>query len=430
MIKELMPIYSEDAEKWLLSCLFWDNTLMYDCTVSPDDFYNDSNAEIYNAMNSLLNKWKWINELNVIWELWEDNADYIREVASSSLFNTKFSDYRDQVKTDSKLRKIKSKSERLIRMCDERNADVESMIFDLMDLDKKDDSWKQIQECAVDFLGKIQEWELPTISPYYYWSVDAYLSWYKPWRLTIVWARPSVWKSTLLLNFCIRASLKWVRTAFFSTEMTKQEIWTRYTCNLAQVTQSALEEWHQPSVEKASDMILKIWWIEQYCTIYDKFWEFNRMLLLIRKEAAQWVKVVYIDYLQQIPNFSSQFKLKVNIIWEMSTKLKLLAIELWIEIVCAAQLNRDWAEEPKISHLKASWEIEQDADVVMLLHNAYGEWMPVTDLKLIIWKNRWWQKWFVTLPCDLKYYKFTDHSDKKKNVVEVWNEILEDEKDF
>lgn len=429
MIKELMPIYSPDAEKWLISCLFWDNTLMYDCNISVDDFYDDRNWNIYNCMNVLMNKGKWINELNVIWEMWEENADYIREVSASSLLNTKFSDYKEQVKTDAKLRNIKAKSEKLLKMCEERNPNIESMIFDLMDLDKKDDSWKQIQECAIEFLSRIQEWELPTICPYYYWWVDAYLSGYKPWRLTIVWARPSVWKSTLLLNFCIRASLKWNRTAFFSTEMTKQEIGTRYTCNLAEVTQSSLEEWHEQSIEKASEKISKIWDIEQYCTIYDKFWEFNRMLLLIRKEAAQWVKVVYIDYLQQIPNFSSQFKLKVNIIWEMSTKLKLLAIELWIEIVCAAQLNRDWVWEPRIEHLKASWEIEQDADVVMLLHNPMWEDMPINSLKLIIWKNRWWQKWWVDLPCDLQYYKFTDHWDKFQQ-EEKKEEIIETESAF
>jgi replicative DNA helicase len=87
------------------------------------------------------------------------------------------------------------------------------------------------------------------------------------------------------------------------------------------------------------------------------------------------LKILYIDYLQLIDTPDIKGEIRERQVAKLSRGLKLLAMELKIPIVLLAQLNRGSEAEkdkkPKLYHLRESGAIEQDADVVLLLHRDY-----------------------------------------------------------
>jgi replicative DNA helicase len=91
-----------------------------------------------------------------------------------------------------------------------------------------------------------------------------------------------------------------------------------------------------------------------------------------RLKAAHDIQAVFVDYLQ-LMNYQGKAQSRQEQITEISRGIKALARELSVPVILAAQLNRGPADRPsqrpRMSDLRESGSIEQDADVVMLLHN-------------------------------------------------------------
>jgi replicative DNA helicase len=109
------------------------------------------------------------------------------------------------------------------------------------------------------------------------------------------------------------------------------------------------------------------------------------------------IRVLFIDYLQLIRSTINRNATRENEVSKISGAIKALAKELGLPIVILAQLNRQAeqaGQQPKLSHLRESGAIEQDADVVALLHRdrerqmSREEAMKGVDAELIIAKNR------------------------------------------
>jgi replicative DNA helicase len=91
-----------------------------------------------------------------------------------------------------------------------------------------------------------------------------------------------------------------------------------------------------------------------------------------RLKAAHDIQCIFLDYLQ-LMTYVGRADSRQEQITEISRGIKALARELSVPVICAAQLNRGPADRPthrpRMSDLRESGSIEQDADVVMLLHN-------------------------------------------------------------
>jgi replicative DNA helicase len=110
-----------------------------------------------------------------------------------------------------------------------------------------------------------------------------------------------------------------------------------------------------------------------------------------------------IDYLGLIQG--DRKKPRWEAITEISGQLKTLALAEQIPILALCQLNRDSeGEVPKLSHLRDSGSIEQDADAVILLHRERGS----TDCELILAKNRNGAVGKVRLEFDPKALRFKE----------------------
>ena len=197
---------------------------------------------------------------------------------------------------------------------------------------------------------------------------------FHPGQLIIVAARPAVGKSTLALDFARHAAIKKQKAViFFSLEMSRSEIAMRM---LSAETQIPLQNMRKGSMSETdwvriADVRSKISGSPLY--IDDSP---NLTMVEIRSKARRLadrvgLQMIVIDYLQLLTS-GKKVESRQQEVSEFSRALKLLAKELGVPLIAISQLNRKSEEskdkKPDISQLRESGSLEQDADVVILLH--------------------------------------------------------------
>ena len=205
-------------------------------------------------------------------------------------------------------------------------------------------------------------------------DLDSYTHGLHPGQLIIVAARPAVGKSTFALDVARNAAVKQNKaTIFFSLEMGRAEIAMRM---LSAESSIYLQSMRKGTISEGD-------WTK-LAAVRGKINDAplyiddspNMSLVEIRakcRRLAQQVdlKMVVIDYIQLMSS-GKKVESRQQEVSEFSRALKLLAKELRIPVVALSQLNRQ-AEQakdkrPELSHLRESGSLEQDADVVVLLH--------------------------------------------------------------
>ena len=204
---------------------------------------------------------------------------------------------------------------------------------------------------------------------------DHYTSGLQPGNLIIIAARPSMGKTTLVLNMAQNIALEEKRpVAIFSLEMPSQDIAMRMLATECRIdfgrlrTGSFGDEHWKPLTEAASRLA------EAPILIND-----NRGLTVqgLRAEARRLkgqhsdLALIIVDYLQLLRG-TGRYHAREQEISEISRALKILAWELNIPIVACSQLSREIErrpdKRPQLSDLRESGAIEQDADLVAFLH--------------------------------------------------------------
>jgi replicative DNA helicase len=200
------------------------------------------------------------------------------------------------------------------------------------------------------------------------------------WRnsdLIILAARPSIGKSALALNFALNGARAGHGCVFFSFEMSTIENAQRICSQSVNVNLQRFSDGmftkadftrltpHFHDVKK-----LPLWMANASgMTVYD-------IRAAIRRAVKQQeIKFAIIDYLQLVKAIKkSKSGTREQEVAEITGVLKSTAMELDIPIIALSQLSRDAAkaERPKLHHLRESGAIEQDANVVMLLHRELG----------------------------------------------------------
>jgi replicative DNA helicase len=202
-------------------------------------------------------------------------------------------------------------------------------------------------------------------------------------QLVIVGARPSQGKTALAMNFAANmAVLNQVPVGVFSMEMSFQEVVNRLFANVTNIslqrfrdgmldreTASDLKRFREGDMPNAMrKMMIAPLWIDDSGALSISSFKARARLMRTR----YGVKAIVVDYLQLMHSGSKRSQeARWLEITEISASLKATAKELGIPIICCAQLNRE-AEgrefgKPKLSDLRESGSIEQDADIVLLL---------------------------------------------------------------
>ena len=259
---------------------------------------------------------------------------------------------------------------------------------------------KVIQDIEAVKRGDKSSVGIPTGFP----NLDKVIGAWIPGDLVIIASRPGMGKSALALKLANNlASMLETPTAFFSLEMSNLSLADRFISMITQIYLGSIRfrkvEDHQLTqiVHQAgekSDIPLYL---------QDKCFSLQQIKSKIRRSVEdKKVKVVFIDYLQLIQATGKRFSSRENEISHISRDLKLLAKEMGITIVALSQLSRavearSGDKRPKLSDLRESGAIEQDADVVMFIYRPeyygitqdhHGNTLEAGYTEIIIAKNR------------------------------------------
>ncbi len=204
-----------------------------------------------------------------------------------------------------------------------------------------------------------------------YYELDSLTGGFQKGEMIVLAARPSVGKTALALNIIEHMVVREKQpVAFFSLEMGSREVAQRMLSsfagvNLARFRGNLSIEDHEKLQQAAGELTQAPLFIDDSpgMTIFDVRTKARRL------KAQHNISMVAIDYLQLL-NAPGAENRQVQVA-DMSRGVKALARELDIPVLTLCQLNRDVEQsnrQPRLSDIRESGAIEQDADVVMLLH--------------------------------------------------------------
>lgn len=250
-------------------------------------------------------------------------------------------------------------------------------------------------------------------------DLDSLTGGLQPGQLVVIGARPAMGKSTLALDFARAATITHGKTAaFFSLEMGRDEITDRLYSAECKV---GLHHIRAGSVSEAdlNRMAERTPAIEAAPLVVDD--SPNLSCLEIRSRARRIAQqrgldLLVVDYLQLMQSGATRrAETRQQEVADMSRTLKLLAKELQIPVIALSQLNRGTEQrtekKPVLSDLRESGAIEQDADMVILLHreDAYEKETPrAGEADLIVAKHRNGPTATVTVAFQGHYSRFVD----------------------
>lgn len=221
----------------------------------------------------------------------------------------------------------------------------------------------------------------------------------QPSDLIILAARPGMGKTAFVLNLATHAALSGKKVAVFTLEMSKEQLMARVLSAVARVDSSRLRKGDLSDEEQ--DRLM-----EGARRIYEKKECFGIdetpgiSLMELRSRCRRYHKevgldMIIIDYLQLMTAGEGKSESREREISEISMGLKNLAKELRVPVMALAQLNRGPDsrpdKRPKISDLRESGSMEQDADQIFFIYRD-EYYNPSSELagiaELLIAKNR------------------------------------------
>ena len=197
--------------------------------------------------------------------------------------------------------------------------------------------------------------------------------------MVVVAARPGMGKTSIALNFIEAAlfpkgNVAPARILLFSLEMPSRELALRLLCSRARVNLTKLRSAH-PDAQSQRDLAEAAMEFKGRPLLIDDNGGQNILEIRAkcrRAHARQPLDMIVIDYIQLINGLDASLPREQQIA-EVSRSIKAMAKEFSVPVVALAQLNRKSEDEgrpPRMSDLRESGSIEQDADIVLLISKA------------------------------------------------------------
>jgi replicative DNA helicase len=359
--------------------------------VSASDFYAPKHELIFNAILNLFGKGEPTDVIAVSDELNKQGnllkaggADYLHSLTTYVPTAANASYYAQIVAEKAILRRLIEAGTRIAQSGYESQGEVTDLVnqaqaevYKVVSQTSKEDyvGLSDSIEAAIHEIETAQKrgGELTGI-PTGFTDLDALTHGLHPGQLVIVAARPAVGKSTFALDIARAASIKHNKaTIFFSLEMGRAEIAMRMLSAESSIYLQSMRKGNLSEADWTRLAAIRGKINDAPLYIDDSP---NMSLVEIRakcRRLAQQVdlKMVVIDYIQLMSS-GKKVESRQQEVSEFSRALKLLAKELGIPVVALSQLNRQTEQSkdkrPELSHLRESGSLEQDADVVVLLH--------------------------------------------------------------
>lgn len=410
-----IPPHNLDAEKSVLGSIMLDSEAMHDVAdlLSEEDFYHEKNKIIYRTMFELFQNHDPIDFLFVSNRLKEQKVldeiggngyltDLVNSVPSAS--NAKY--YAEIVHRKRILRDLIGASHHISGLGYDENEDIdilldqaEKKIFDISQTsnnknfvsikDALDEAWERI-----DKLHKSKD-EIRGI-PTGFRDLDNLLAGFQKSDLIILAARPSHGKTSLALDLARGVAIKHnIPVGIFSLEMSVGQLADRMLASEAHV-----DSWKLRTGRITSE--------DEFLRIRDAMDRLSKAPIFIDDDASNNIikmrsaarriqsqhglGLIIVDYLQLMSPRKHTDSM-VQQITEISRSLKQLARELDVPVLALSQLSRSVEQRggvPRLSDLRDSGSIEQDADVVMFIYreDKYRETEKKNIAQIMIEKHR------------------------------------------
>jgi replicative DNA helicase len=414
-----LPPQNIEAEESVLGSLMIDKNAIIRVAdmLEPADFYKPSHTKIYETILRLYEKQEPIDILSVTTRLKAENklveaggSTYLTELINKVPTASHIGHYAKIVKEKKILRDLINTSAEITEDAFKPNEDLDKILDDIeqkifsisqRSISQKFTLVKDELHTAYERIEKLHQGEgaLRGISSGFT-EIDNLLSGFQKSDLIVIGARPSLGKTSLVLDIARHAAVKLNEPiGLFSLEMSREQVVDRLIASEAEVplwklrTGRLTDEVDFELIQSALDTLSRAsFYIDD--TPSPNILQMRSMAR--RLQAERGLSLIIIDYLQLIQPRSSGENM-VQQITEISRGLKGLARELNVPVIAVSQLSRavDQRESkvPRLSDLRESGAIEQDADVVLFIYRKDRDKINVTPdeqnlAEIIIAKHR------------------------------------------
>ena len=388
-------------------------------TLTPDDFYKKAHAEIYQAVLRLWERHEPIDILSVTSELKRTDqlkdvggSTYLTELINSVPTSSHIAHYAKIIREKRVLRDLINVSANIAESAFSPDGDldvmldgIEQKIFSISEksLSRNFVSIKDDLKEAYERIEKLHQGDADRLRgvPTGFTGLDNLLSGLQRSDLIIIGARPSQGKTAFTLDIARNAAMKYGHTVgFFSLEMSREQVTDRLIASEAAVDLWKLrtgrlrddEEFQmiQAALDKLSRAPI---FIDD--TPSPTIIEMRAMARRLQAEQKH-LDLLVVDYLQLVEPRVRHDSV-VQQVTEVSRGLKGLARELNVPVIAVSQLSREVDKRdvkiPKLSDLRESGSIEQDADVVLFLYHKNKDRMDLPEeeqniIEIIVSKHR------------------------------------------
>lgn len=381
-------LYNIEAELEVLSSLMSKPGKFHDISriIKADDFYRETHKLIYKTMAGMIIANEPLDMTNLAEKLKHEGI--LEKVGGlSAITNIGGYGLVARIESQAKIiaeyarrRNLVEKAQILAAMAADSQNDIDQLVYDFAsDIsgitadadDKTKDAKETVMEvlALIDRRSKRQENLLNTGLA----DIDKMVTSLEAGQLIIIAGRPAHGKTALAGTVAVNMAKRGKKVLMFSMEMTRDELANRFVCRLSGVPSE--------KTKKPNDMTADEW--NKY---YLGINEYHDLPIMINEQGALTpsdvssiatrcknsfgLDVIFIDYLQ-LMNGGRKTDNRVQEISYITRSLKNLAVALKVPIVLLSQLNRANDREnrpPKLTDLRDSGSIEQDANTVMLIY--------------------------------------------------------------
>ncbi len=419
---DALPPHAIEAEMSLIGSMLWDPRVVGDVITvvkGGGDFYRPAHAVIYETIVELYDRNGSLDLVTLNQRLIDKaviaeigGLEYLVELAEGVPSAVNATHYAHIVREKATVRELIAAAGEILAEAHQSKApaqevleEAEKKIFHIAQ--KRDTtSTVELRELINETMRLLEQNEgrhLTGLTSGFH-ELDEMLSGFQRGEMIILAARPSMGKTALALNCVENMAMAGHPVAVFSLEMGKQQLVQRMLCGRGQIDSQRLrrnmlrQDDYRRLIAAAGDLADAKIYIDDSPGL---------SLLSMRSKSRRLkdrydIQGVVIDYLQ-LMSAGTRVESRQLEVSEISRGIKAMARELDVPVICLSQLNRAAEQReghrPRMSDLRESGSIEQDADVIMMLHReeyfhrADPEWEEANPDKvgiaeLIITKQR------------------------------------------
>ena len=431
-----LPPQDVQAEQSVLGAMLLSKDAIADVveTLRESDFYRPTHQTIYGAIIDLYGRGEPADAITVAAALGKSGemariggAPYLHTLVAGVPTAANASYYARIVSERAILRRLVEAGTRITQMGYTADGEIDDLVdraqaevYDVTERRMSED-YRPLSELMGDALAEIEAignrgGQMVGV-PTGFSELDKLTNGLHPGQLCIIAARPAIGKSTLGLDLARSASIKnGLTSAIFSLEMSRNEIVMRLLSAEAQIGLHAMRSGTMGDADWTR-LARKMSAVSEAPLYIDD--SPNLTMMEIRAKARRLrqrhdLRLVVVDYLQLMTS-GRKVESRQQEVSEFSRQLKLLAKELEVPVVAISQLNRGPEQrtdkKPMLSDLRESGSLEQDADLVILIHreDAYERESPrAGEADFLVAKHRNGPTGPVTVAFQGHYSRFVD----------------------